>query len=199
MIGRAATILMVAVAVAQPAAAWERVALPASVTAKLPARHVARVAKCSRTLDPPQPICIVVAAMPDEGDLHSARTAPPRALLVFRLAGSSAKLVARNDRVVLRRNEGGQCDPIEDAGAIAIKGRFFTLESGVGCGQHWTDFITFRFDPRTRGFVWHNRIAESWRLNNDDRPNAQALVSDGRRVWRADPRHPVTLSAYVPQ
>ena len=197
MSGRAATILLLVAA--QPAAAWEPVPLPAAVRAKLPARHVARVATCSRTLDPPQPICIVIAALPNEGDRRSPREAPPRPLLIYRLAGDTAMLVARNDRIVLRRDEGGQCDPVEDGGAIAVKGRFFTLENGVACGQHWTDFTTFRFDPRSRGFVWHNRIYESWRLNDDPRPNAEALVSDGRRVWRADPRRPVTLSAYVPR
>lgn len=194
---RAATILLLAAA--QPAAAWEPVSLPAAVRARLPARHVARVATCSRTLDPLHAICIVVATLPDEGDRNSPREAPPRPLLVYRLAGGAATLIARNDRIVLRRDEGGQCDPVEDGGAIAVKGRFFTLESGVACGQHWTDFTTFRFDPRSRGFVWHNRFYESWRLNDDPRPNAGALVSDGRRVWRADPRRPVTLSAYVPQ
>lgn len=186
-------------AVAQLAAAWEPVTLPTAVQARLPAGHVARVATCSRTLDPPQRICIVIAAVPNEGDRQSSRKAPPRPLLVYRLTGDTAKLVTQNDRLVRRRDEGGQCDPIEDGGAIVIKGRFFTLESGVACGQHWTDFTTFRFDPRSRGFVWHNRIFESWRLNDDTRPNAEALVSDGRRVWHADPRHLVTLSAYVPR
>jgi hypothetical protein len=194
---RAATILLLAAT--QPAAAWEPVTLPAAVRPKLPAHHIARLATCSRTFDPPHPICIVIAALPNEGDGRSSRHAPPRPLLVYRLAGKAATLVARNDRIVLRRDEGGQCDPVEDGGAIAVKNRFFTLESGVACGQHWTDYITFRFDPRSRGFVWHNRIFESWQLNNDTGPNAEALVSDGRHVWRADPRRPVTLSAYVPR
>jgi len=191
------TILLLATA--QPAAASEPVALPAAVQAKLPDRHIARVAKCSATLDPPRLICIVIAALPNEGNWQSAGKAPPRPLLVYSLHGGTATFVARNDRVVLRRDEGGQCDPIEDGGAIAIKDRYFTLEGGVACGQHWTDFTTFRFDARSRSFVWHNRIFESWRMNDDTRPNAAALVSDGRRIWRADPRRPVTLSAYLPQ
>ncbi len=198
MIRLGAVLLVLA---AQPAAAWEPVALPAAVRAKLPAGHVARVAACSRTLDPPRPICIVVAALPEEGAvLHAtARRAPPRPLLVYRVTGTTATLIARNDRLVLRRDEGGQCDPVEDGGAIAVKGRFFTLEQGVACGQHWTDFTTFRFVSAARAFVWHNRIGESWRLNDDTRPDAEAMVRDGRSVTRADPRHPVTLAAYVPR
>jgi hypothetical protein len=115
------------------------------------------------------------------------------------LNGATATLIARNDKVVLRRNEGGQCDPVEDVGALTIKGRFFTLEQGVACGQHWTDYTTFRFDPRTRSFLWRNRIYESWRMNDDARPDAEALVNDRRLVSRANIRRPVTLGNYAPQ
>lgn len=184
-----------------PAAAWEPVALPAAVKAKLPAGYVARVAACSRSLDPPQPICIVVVTRPDEGGPSGSpvRKAPARPLLVYRLAGGGATLIDRNDRIVLHRDDGGQCDPVEDAGRIAIKGRYFTLESGVACGQHWTDFTTFRFDPALHAFVWHNRIVESSRMNSDTRPDAQAMVSDGRTVTRADAKHPERLGAYRPR
>jgi hypothetical protein len=197
---RCLAVLLLA-ATAQPALAWEPVTLPPAVRAKLPSGHVARVAACSDTFDPPRPICVVVAARPDEGGRPGAsrRPAPARPLLVYRLEHGRAALIARNDRVVLHRDEGGQCDPMEDAGAIAIKGRFFTLESGVSCGQHWTRYTTFRFDPKAGTFLWHNQIGESWRLNDDTRPDAEALVSDGRTIRRADPRHPVTLSAYTPR
>ncbi|MFS0771180.1 hypothetical protein [Sphingomonas sp. 1P08PE] len=184
---------------AQSAAAWEPVALPDAVSAALPSGHVARVATCTRALDPPRAICIVVAARPDEGNRNSPREAPRRPLLVYRLNGATATLIARNDKVVLRRDEGGQCDPVEDGGALTVKGRFFTLEQGVACGQHWTDYTTFRFDPRTRSLVWRSRIYESWRMNDDTRPDAEALVSDGRRVSRANPRRPVTLADYAPR
>jgi len=198
---RRGSAILLLLAGARPALAWEPVTLPAAVRAKLPAGYVTRIVRCSATLDPPQPICVVVAARPDEGGDPSGRAhpAPPRPLLVYRFASGTATLIARNDRIAPRRDEGGQCDPLEDAGAIAIKGRFFTLETGVACGQHWTDYTTFRFDPQARTFVWHNRISESWRLNDDTRPDAEALVSDGRKVTRADPRKPIMLSAYVPR
>ncbi|WP_426162833.1 hypothetical protein [Sandarakinorhabdus sp. DWP1-3-1] len=191
--------MMLPVLAAPPAAAWEPVALPAAVRAALPLGHVARVVTCSRTLDPPRAICVVVAARLDEGNRNSTNEAPQRPLLVYRLNGITATLIARNDKVVLRRDEGGQCDPVEDAGALTVKERFFTLEQGVACGQHWTDYTTFRFDPRTQSFVWQNRIYESWRMNDDTRPDAEALVSDGRRVWRANLQRPVTLANYAPR
>jgi hypothetical protein len=187
------------VLVAAPAGAWESASVPTAVLAKLPEGHVARVATCSETLDPPNPICIVIAARPEEGNGRSLQRSPQRPLLVYRVDDGTALLIARNDRIVLRRDEGGQCDPVEDAGAIAVKGRFFTLESGVACGQHWTDFTTFRFDPRTRAFVWHSRIFESERLNDDPSPDAEALVRDQRHVWRANPTQPVKLADYVPR
>jgi len=192
---------VLALAVAQPVVDWEPVALPAAVRAKLPAGHVARLGACSATLDPPNRICVVVAARPDERRAAAAQRgrSPARPLLVYRLDRGGATLIARNDRVVLHYDEGGQCDPIQDTGAIAIKGRFFTLESGVSCGQHWTDYTTFRFDPARRAFVWHNRISENWELNVSSNPDAQALVSDGKTVRRADPRKPVALNAYVPR
>lgn len=184
---------------AQPAAAWAPVTLPGAVRAALPSGHVARVATCTRTLDPPRVHCIVVAARSNEGDRNSPREAPRRPLLVYRLDGAIATLIARNDKVVLRRGEGGQCDPVEDAGALTIKGRFFTLEQGVACGQHWTDYTTFRFDLPTRSFLWQNRIFESWRMNDDARPDAAALVRDRRLVSRANLRRPVKLASYAPQ
>lgn len=129
---RRGSLLLLAVA-SQPASAWEPVSLPAAIVPVLPAGHVARLAKCSATLDPPQAICAVVAARPEEGGVtwSNERTSPSRPLLVYRMIGGWATLIARNDRVVLRRDGDGQCDPIEDGGGIAIKGRFFTIESGV--------------------------------------------------------------------
>lgn len=185
---------------AQPASAWEPVSFPEAIVPLLPKGHVARLATCSRTLDPPQPICVIVAARPEEGGVtwSADRTAPPRPLLIYQVTGGRAVLIARNDRVVLRRDDGGQCDPVEDGGGIAIKGRFLTIESGVACGQHWTENTTFWFDPKRRTLVWHSTIRESWKMNADADPDAEALVLESRSVSRADPRHPISLAAYVP-
>ena len=106
-------------------------------------------------------------------------TAPARPLLIFEWRDKGFVLVGRNDAVVLKADEGGQCDPFLDGGGtIAVKGRFFTVENGVACGQHWTDFVTFRLDDRV-GFVFDNERSESWSMNASNDPDAEALVRDG--------------------
>lgn len=168
--------------------------VPQSVIAALPAGHVVRAAACSDSFDPPTRICVVAAVRRQEAGVSPA---PARPLLVYRLTAGKAVLIDRNDDVVLRADEGGQCDPFdEDQGSIAVSGRSFTVENSVACGQHWTDFVTFRFDPAQRAFIWRSKIVESWRLNDSTAPDAEALVSDGRTVRQADPRKPIRLGAY---
>jgi hypothetical protein len=115
------------------------------------------------------------------------KTAPPRPLLIYALTSSGHyDLIARNDQVILPANAGGQCDPFE--GRIATKGRFFTVENGVGCGAHWTDYVTFRFSDRLREFVFDNWRVQSWSFNPSNAPDAQALIPDGQKVVRAGRR-----------
>lgn len=179
---------------ASAAAAQSAGTVPQSVIAALPAGHVVRAAACSDSFDPPATICVVAAVRRQESGTSPA---PARPLLVYRLTAGKAALIDRNDHVVLRADEGGQCDPFdEDQGKIAVSGRSFTVENSVACGQHWTDFVTFRFDPAQRAFLWRSEIYESWRLNESNAPDAEALVSDGRTVRRADPRKPIRLGAY---
>jgi hypothetical protein len=89
--------------------------------------------------------------------------------------------------VILRADEGGQCDPFKEGG-ITAKGAFVTIENGVACGQHWSDFITFRFDRRSGGYIFDNWRRQSWKFNPDQRPDAEALVRDGDHLERAGGR-----------
>lgn len=100
---------------------------------------------------------------------------------------------------MLKADEGGQCDPFLDGHApIATKGRYFTVQNGVACGQHWTDYITFRLDDRA-GFVFDNERTESWTFNPSNDPNAEALVRDGPpRVFRDRPGHITAFSMWRP-
>lgn len=126
--------------------------------------------------------------------------APARPLLIFGQKGRGPfVLLGRNDHVVLTRSEGGAsgCDPFED-GAIAAHGTFFTVEQGIACGQHWTYYVTFRFDRRLGTFVFDNLRSESWSLNPSDDPDAGALVSDGQQIERARPPL-VTFSDWRPR
>ena len=123
----------------------------------------------------------------------------PRPLLVFEETNGQPRLMARNDHVAMRADEGGQCDPFDPAssesGGIAVKGRYFTIENGVGCGNHWTDNITFRLDDRL-GFVFDNRRMQTWRNNADQRDEADALVGGAVRITRGDRKRPVSLQHY---
>ena len=69
-----------------------------------------------------------------------------------------------------------------------MKGRYFTVQNFVACGQHWTDYITFRYDPRTHGWLFSNQIVtESFPL--DDQP-------DHVTVTRADAHRPVSFGQW---
>ncbi|WP_241093199.1 hypothetical protein [Xanthomonas bonasiae] len=126
--------------------------------------------------------------------------APARPLLIFvQQADGHYRLAARNDHVVLKRDDGGQCDPFTDSDdPFAAKGRYFTVQNGVSCGQHWTDFITFRYVPERKTWLFHKRIQQSWQLNSDPSPDADALKKSADKVHAADPKHPLTFAEYVP-
>ncbi|HEF5872958.1 TPA: hypothetical protein SAY52_003597 [Burkholderia cenocepacia] len=117
----------------------------------------------------------------------------PRPLLIYEeQADHTYRLAARNDQVVLRANEGGQCDPFDPDDAadngLSVKGRYFTVQNAVACGQHWTDYVTFRYDPHTHGWLFANRIVtESFPL--DDTP-------DHVTVTRADAHRPVSFGQW---
>ena len=127
--------------------------------------------------------------------------ASPRPLLLFeRRADGSFTLAGRNDTVIMRADEGGQCDPFEDGGGvIAVKGPYFTVQNGVACGEHWTDYITFRFDAAGTGTVFDNERLESWSLNKSTDPHADAVVRDGPpKVRRGDRARPIAFNDWRP-
>jgi hypothetical protein len=129
--------------------------------------------------------------------------APARPLLLFeQQANGSFLQTGRNDTVIMRADEGGQCDPFETddgSGGIAVKGRYFTVENGVACGQHWTDYITFRFDEALGGYIFDNERLQSWSLNNSTDPDADALVPDGPpEVRRGDRKRPMPFENWRP-
>ncbi len=124
-----------------------------------------------------------IVAAASRGESRSA--ARDRPLLIYRLRAGRWVLVARNDHIVLRADEGGQCDPFE-YGRIVVKGRYFTVENGVGCGMtHFTDFVTFRLDSGADSYVFDNWRTENLIQNPSRDPDAEALVSTGVRVQRA--------------
>ena len=174
-------------------------ALPPAIGPLLPAHyHVLSSADLRPT--PRLRFHIVALARDDEPKRGEAASAPSRPLLILEDLGGRARLVGRNVRVVMRADEGGQCDPFTDADQpIAAKGRYFTVENGVACGAHWTDYITFRFDNAAGGFVFDNERSENWVFNPSQDPNAEALVRDGpQKVRRSPPGRTVTFSTWRP-
>ena len=141
---------------------------------------------------------VIAYAVDDEGG-YGRGDAPPRPLAIYETTGGRRRMIGRNDQVVMGRDDGGQCDPFdpEDAGGhIAAKGRYFTVENGVACGQHWTSYVTFRLDDRL-GFVFDNMRHEGWTLNPDQSPKAEALIRDGPPTTRrGDPSKPVLFARW---
>ncbi len=172
--------------------------LPAGITAQLPPGY-AVLGHASVTAGKPiQRFEIVALGRRDEDARSKAGNAPARPLMVFEADGTGFIRVARNDDVVLRADEGGQCDPFLDGDAtIATKGRYFTVQNGVACGEHWTDYVTFRLDDRAGGFVFDNERSQSWKLNPSSDPNAEALIPDGApHVIHEHPGHVTPFAAW---
>lgn len=144
---------------------------------------------------------VVVVASKREAALHArGDTVPRRPLLVFMQGeGRKFSLAARNDEVVMAADEGGQCDPFMDGEeGLAVKGAFFTVQNAVACGEHWTDFTTFRYASEHGHFVFHKRIFESMVFNTSNAGGAEALVAGKRVVTHANKSRPVRLSWYRP-
>lgn len=122
----------------------------------------------------------------------------PRPLLIFtQNPDGTFRLAARNDAVVLRAGDGGQCDPFEDGeDGLAIRNRHFTVQNSVACGAHWTDHVTFHYNKDRHDWFFHKEIRQSWRLNDD--PEGDALKSDPAHITRADSRHPLSFQAWRP-
>ena len=140
---------------------------------------------------------IVVLHKPNE-EFRGNIVSPARPLLIFiHNTDNSFKLAKRNDHLVFKFDEGGQCDPFTDSDeGLAISKRYFTVQHSVACGQHWTDYITFRFVPALQDWVFHKRISESWVLNPSTDPNADALIPGGGEVTSAKGKAPILFEKY---
>jgi len=164
--------------------------LPNDIARHLPAGY-AVLASTRATIDSGHQFYVVALSSTRE-PRHSPQAsdrAPARPLLVYeRRPDGGYRLAGRNDEVVMRADDAGLagngCDPFED-GHIVVKGPYLTVENEVACGAHWTDYVTFRFDPQLQGYAFDNWRFQSWKLNPSDAPNADALILDTSRVVRA--------------
>jgi hypothetical protein len=119
--------------------------------------------------------------------------ASPRPILIFESQGNGDfKLVARNDAVVFRADQGGQCDPFdEDDDGLAVKGLYFTVQNAVACGSHWSDFVTFRYDAKAGQWLFQNEIVTT-SFPLEGKP-------DKTSVMRADKAKPVAFADWKPE
>lgn len=174
--------------------------LPAGIKKQLPNDHIVLSFESGLLDGDQKEDFLVVLGKTDEEALsrEGEGDAPARPLLLFiQDKDGGWSLARRNDHVVLKINEGGQCDPFEDGvDGLAINKRYFTVQHSVACGQHWTDYITFRYAPKLRDWVFHKRISESWVMNDSEDPNADALVSTGASVVTGKNKPPVLFENY---
>jgi hypothetical protein len=176
-------------------------ALPADIARQLPTGYAVMTFKASDFNGDGKVDYVVVVSSKDEKKLlERGDRAPRRPLLVY-IQGDNGKftLNARNDRVVYAADEGGQCDPFLDGEeGLAVRGAFFTVQNAVACGDHWTDYLTFKYSPELRHFIFHKRILESLVFNTSSDPSADVLVPGKRTVATANSLKPVLLTAYRP-
>jgi hypothetical protein len=176
-------------------------AVPAVVMQQLPKNHHVLAFQSSDFNGDGRRDFVVVVGRDDEKRSPGAtEPAPQRPLMVF-LQGEREDfaLSARNDKIVYTADQGGQCDPFLDGSEkLAAKGEFFTVQNGVACGQHWTDYITFKYSTELGQFVFHKRIFESQELNRAQSSSGPALVPTQRTVTAAQKSQPIGLADYAP-
>jgi hypothetical protein len=171
-------------AIASPALAQ---ALPAGIKRQVPNNYQVLAAAVSSVTPAHKFYLVALAARTKSGRSNAGTASSVRPLLIFeRRAGERYVLVARNDRVIFKANEGGAagCDPFAEH-TLAVQGNYFTVEQGVACGSHWTDYVTFRYSLAANGYIFDNWRTESWSLNVPNNSNAPALVSNGQTIVRA--------------
>lgn len=172
--------------------------LPESIVKQLPKGYSVLSYQSGELDDDKLTDFLVVIRKSDEESIIRKGRAPARPLMLFvQNIDRSYSLVRRNDHVVFRIDEGGQCDPFEDGNdGLVINKHYFTVENSVSCGQHWTDYITFRYVPELRNWVFHKRIFENWVMNDGADPDADALISEGKRVVAGKGKSPVLFEDY---
>lgn len=166
--------------------------LPKTIVEQLPRGYVVLMHESGELNDDKRTDYLVVLRRKNE----SVENASSRPLLIFvQNDDGSFSPSARNDEVVFPADSGGQCDPFLDngvGGGLAIKNHYFTIENGVACGDHWTDFITFRYDTTFKKWVFHRRIFESMVMDDD----VGELVSGPREVTSGKAKPPVFFENY---
>lgn len=177
---------LLSLAGAMPVCADE--ALPAAILNQLPPGHEILASARGRLDDDGLDDYLIALGAPGENEaVRQGRAAPPRPLLIFTQRPEGGfRLARRNDQVVMRADQGGQCDPFLDSDErLVINKHYFTVQNSVACGQHWQWFVTFHYDRGHREWLFHKAVFESWVLNSSGQPDAEALIPGHGRIHTA--------------
>lgn len=141
---------------------------------------------------------VVLKSKKEQQVFDTTREGSKRPLLIFIQSKNGAfELAKRNDNVVLTIADGGQCDPFDKTNAgLVIKSHFFTVENAVACGQHWIDYVTFKYDSKANDWLFHKEVIQSWRLNRHQAADADALASNGTTVKTAEKSGPIPFEKW---
>jgi hypothetical protein len=177
--------------------------LPQNILKQLPRGYKVMAFESGELNDDKLTDYLVALHKKNEKEISESKTTDPtprRPLLIFiQNTNKTFTLTKRNDNVIYAIDEGGQCDPFMDGeNGFAIKNHYFTVQNNVACGSHWSDYITFHYDPKLADWVFHKRIQEDWVMNNSTKPNAEALVLGARKVSTGKNKAPVLFEKYRP-
>ena len=97
-------------------------------------------------------------------------------LILIGQSNKSFKLEKRNNVAVFCFACGGiGGDPFV---GITVKNGYFSIEHGIHGGQHWDDITTFKYDKVKSNWFVYKEGYESYRFNDSQDANAEALVLD---------------------
>ena len=97
-------------------------------------------------------------------------------LLLLGQSDGSYKLAIRNDNVIECIDCGGMFgDPFV---GTAIQNGYFSIEHGIAGGQHWEKTTTFKFDKTQENWFLYEDHFISYKFNDSNDPDAEALVTD---------------------
>jgi len=141
---------------------------------------------------------VVLKSKKEQQLFDKTREGSKRPLLIFiQNKNGTFALAKRNDNVVLTIADGGQCDPFDENNAgLVIKNHYFTVENAVACGQHWIDYVTFRYDSKANDWLFHKEVIQSWRLNQSQDADADALISNGITIKTAEKSGPTPFEKW---
>jgi hypothetical protein len=140
---------------------------------------------------------VVARKISEKTTFDKTRAGAPRPLILF-IQNKDASFFAakRNDGVIFQIDEGGQCDSFDGEGELTVKNQYFTVVNAQSCGDHWQDYLTFKYNAKLKDWQFHKHSVEHWRMNEKTGPNDDALVSDGIKITKSNPKKPILFQQY---